>query len=198
MLQDIIFAGTESTAVTLEWAMSSLLNNPQVLEKARNELNIQIGQANLMDESDLSKLPYLQNIISETLRLCGTTASSTFIIPRVQYWRISCGTQYNATCGINNQVYKVMPFGLGRRSCPGMGLANRVLGFPLGSMMHYFEWKRVSEQEIDMSEGFGLSMPMAEPLQATCKARDIMKKVVFFSLKQKIVFSRVIPFGRNF
>ncbi|EEF38931.1 cytochrome P450 81Q32 [Ricinus communis] len=214
LLLDIIFAGTESTAVTLEWAMSSLLNNPQVLEKAKDELDIQIGQDNLMDESDLSKLPYLQNIISETLRLY---PAGPLLLPHLSSQECSVGgylvepntmllvnawaihrdpelwddavkfkperfENFVGQGGINNQVYKLMPFGLGRRSCPGMGLANRVLGFALGSMIHCFEWKRVSEQEIDMSEGFGLTMPKAEPLQAMCKARDAMKMVMFSSL----------------
>ncbi|PON82034.1 Cytochrome P450, E-class, group IV [Trema orientale] len=49
--------------------MSNLLNRPHVLKKARAELDDQVGQQRLMDEPDLSKLSYLQNIISETLRL---------------------------------------------------------------------------------------------------------------------------------
>lgn len=68
-MQNILLAGTDTSAVTLEWAMSNLLNHPHILEKAKAELDRQIGQQNLMDEPDLSKLPYLQNIISETLRL---------------------------------------------------------------------------------------------------------------------------------
>ncbi|PON46379.1 Cytochrome P450, E-class, group I [Trema orientale] len=65
----ILLAGTDTSAVTLEWAMSNLLNHPHVLKKARAELDSQVGQQQLVDESDLSKLPYLQGIISETLRL---------------------------------------------------------------------------------------------------------------------------------
>ncbi|XVE82865.1 hypothetical protein DITRI_Ditri16bG0039900 [Diplodiscus trichospermus] len=62
-------AGVDTTAITLEWAMSNLLNHPQLLEKARIELNTQVGQEQLVEETDLPKLQYLQNIISETLRL---------------------------------------------------------------------------------------------------------------------------------
>ena len=39
-------------------------------------------------------------------------------------------------------------------------------------------WKRVSEKEVDMAEGLGLTMAKAVPLEAMCKARDIIKMVV--------------------
>jgi cytochrome P450 len=65
----MLLAGTDTSAVTIEWVMSELLNHPEVLNKAKEELDTQIGKNKLIDEQDLSKLPYLQNIISETLRL---------------------------------------------------------------------------------------------------------------------------------
>ncbi|KAF2299867.1 hypothetical protein GH714_005053 [Hevea brasiliensis] len=60
----------ETTAVPLEWAISNLFNNPNVLNKAKAEIDTQIGQDRFIDESDLPKLNYLQCIISENLRLC--------------------------------------------------------------------------------------------------------------------------------
>ncbi|KAG5543537.1 hypothetical protein RHGRI_016315 [Rhododendron griersonianum] len=55
--------------MTFEWAMSLLLNHSKILNKARAELDAIVGANLLVDESDLSKQPYLQNIINETLRL---------------------------------------------------------------------------------------------------------------------------------
>ncbi|KAF2302130.1 hypothetical protein GH714_032886 [Hevea brasiliensis] len=202
-LGDIVFAGTESSALTLEWAMSNLLNNPQVLEKAKKELDFEIGQESLMDESDVSKLPYLQSIILETLRLhpagplllphlsrsdCtiqGYDVPSNTIV-FVNAWAIHRDPQLWDDAGkfkperfegAQGEPYnsKFLPFGLGRRACPGMGLANRVIGFTLGCMIQCFEWMRVNAQEVDMTEGIGLTMPKAKPLEAMCKARDIMK-----------------------
>ncbi|EEF37434.1 cytochrome P450, putative [Ricinus communis] len=206
LILDIVFGGTESSALTIEWAMANLLNNPQVLQKAKNELDIQIGNATLMDELDLSKLPYLQNIISETVRLYpvgplllphfsnNDCTLEGYNVPKntilfVNSWaiqrdpklwddaeefkpeRFECGGQDDQAYN-----YRFMLFGLGRRACPGMGLANRVVGFALGSMIQCFEWKRVSDIEIDMIEGTGLAMPKAEPLVAMSKARDIIIK----------------------
>ena len=80
------------------------------------------------------------------------------------------------------ETYKLLPFGIGRRACPGAGLANRVVGLALGSLIQCYDWKRVSEKEIDMAEGRGLTMPRIEPLEAMCKARAIIRKVL--SIKQ--------------
>ncbi|KAK6237718.1 hypothetical protein QUC31_003187 [Theobroma cacao] len=58
LVQVILNAGTDTTAVTLEWAMSNLLNYPHVLEKARVELAQNVGEDRLVEEADLSRLPY--------------------------------------------------------------------------------------------------------------------------------------------
>ncbi|XP_038713297.1 dimethylnonatriene synthase-like [Tripterygium wilfordii] len=65
----LMMTGTESTAVTLTWALSLLLNNPTVLKKAQEELDINVGRQNWVQESDIKNLKYLQAIVKETLRL---------------------------------------------------------------------------------------------------------------------------------
>ncbi|KAK8611597.1 hypothetical protein V6N13_131644 [Hibiscus sabdariffa] len=75
--------------------------------------------------------------------------------------------------------YKLIPFGLGRRACPGAGLAQRVVGLALGAMIQCFEWERIDNEEIDMVEGTGGTMPKARPLKASCKARPIVNKALY-------------------
>ncbi|KAJ9670588.1 hypothetical protein PVL29_026871 [Vitis rotundifolia] len=66
----LILVGTETAATTIEWAMSLLLNHPEVMKKARVvELDTHVGKERLMEESNFPKLQYLQSTISETLRL---------------------------------------------------------------------------------------------------------------------------------
>ncbi|KAL4558551.1 hypothetical protein LXL04_036752 [Taraxacum kok-saghyz] len=65
----LILTGSESTSETLTWALSLLLNNPDLLKHAQNELDINVGKTKWMEESDIKNLPYLQSIVKETLRL---------------------------------------------------------------------------------------------------------------------------------
>ncbi|XP_065629432.1 LOW QUALITY PROTEIN: cytochrome P450 81E8-like [Quercus suber] len=204
----LLIAGTDTSAVTLEWAMSNLLNHSEVLKKARVELDNQIGQEKLLNELDVSKLHYLQNIISETLRLHPAVplllphmssedcTIGGYNVPRetmllVNVWAIHRDPNiwHDATSFKPERFKmerasdenKLMPFGLGRRACPGASLAQRTMGLTLGSLIQCFEWERISEEEVDMVEGNGLTMPKAVALEAMCKARPIITKVLSMS-----------------
>ncbi|KAF3781650.1 Cytochrome P450 82C4 [Nymphaea thermarum] len=69
----LVVAGTEATAVTIEWALSLLLNNPHHLKRAQDELDCHVGKERQVDESDFNNLPYLQAIVKESMRLYPTT-----------------------------------------------------------------------------------------------------------------------------
>ncbi|XP_028777202.1 cytochrome P450 81E8-like [Neltuma alba] len=192
----MLLAGTDTSATTLEWAMSSLLNNPHVLEKAKKEIDTHIGQERLIDEPDISKLPYLQSIIFETFRLhpaapmlvpheaSDDCTIAGYNIPRgtmvlINAWAIHRDPQvWSAPTSFEPERFekegeanKLIAFGLGRRACPGAGLAQRTVGLTLGLLIQCFEWKRVSEEEIDMTEGAGATMPKIIPLEVMCRAR---------------------------
>lgn len=72
-------AGTDTTSSALEWAMAELLRNPKMMLKAQEEIRQVIGQKKAVEESDTFKLPYLQAVVKETLRL---HPSAPFLIPR--------------------------------------------------------------------------------------------------------------------
>ncbi|GFY93768.1 cytochrome P450, family 81, subfamily D, polypeptide 3 [Actinidia rufa] len=203
----MILAGTDTLTVTMEWAMSLLVNHPVILKKARAELDAHVGHNHLVDEPDLSKLHYLQAIISETFRLFPAApllvphmssddcTIGGFNVPRdtmvlVNAWAVHRDpkvwddpTSFKPERFEGAEVagHKLLPFGMGRRLCPGLGLAQRVVGLGLGSLIQCFEWERVSENAVDLTEGDGLTMPKLKPLEAMCKAREIMKKVRYDS-----------------
>ncbi|RZC45313.1 hypothetical protein C5167_038255 [Papaver somniferum] len=200
----LLSAGTDTSAGTTEWAMSLLLNNPQVLKKAQAEIDIQVGQERLMNESDLAKLPYLHAIIVETLRLypagpllvphesSADCVIGGYHIPRgtmllVNLWAIQNDPKlwdepnkfkperFEEIEGGNRDGFMLMPFGTGRRGCPGEGLAMRVVGLALGSLIQCFEWDRMNGEEmVDMTEGTGLALPRTHPLEASCRTRANM------------------------
>lgn len=205
-MQTLLGAGTDTSSVTIEWAMSLLLNNPDILRKARAEIDNSVGYDRLVDEADIHNLPYLQNIINEALRLfppapllvpheaMEDATISGFNVPKgtmliVNAWAIHRDpkvwddpTSFKPERyeGMNHQVdpFRLLPFGLGRRGCPGAGLANRVVGSTLAALVQCFEWERVGEELVDLREGTGLTMPKLQPLEALCKTRSCMLGVV--------------------
>ncbi|KAG6538163.1 hypothetical protein ZIOFF_003274 [Zingiber officinale] len=68
-VMDIFVAGTDTSAVTLEWGLAELINHPDILRKAQDEIEAVVGKKRLVQESDAANLPYLQAIIKETMRL---------------------------------------------------------------------------------------------------------------------------------
>ncbi|KAL4358371.1 hypothetical protein AHAS_Ahas09G0280000 [Arachis hypogaea] len=65
--------------------------------------------------------------------------------------------------------FEFIPFGSGRRMCPAMPLASRVLPLALGSLLHKFDWvlpRGMNPHEMDMREGFGITLRKALPLKA--------------------------------
>ncbi|XP_058772963.1 2-hydroxyisoflavanone synthase-like [Vicia villosa] len=66
---DFFSAGTDSTVVSTEWSLAELINNPRVLKKAREEIDLVVGKDRLVEESDVQNLPYIRAIVKEALRM---------------------------------------------------------------------------------------------------------------------------------
>ncbi|KAL3646319.1 hypothetical protein CASFOL_011499 [Castilleja foliolosa] len=200
----LIIAGTDASVVTTEWVMSLLLNHPDVMVKAQQELDMHVGPDRMVEEQDLPKLSYLHCIILETLRLYPSvpmlvphTPSQDcqiggYNIPKdtmvlVNAWSIhrdpkvwdeplSFKPERFECFEVEN--HKLLPFGMGRRACPGAGLAQKFVGLALGSLIQCFDWERPSEEKIDMTESAGTTLAKAKPLEALCKPRDVMEKLM--------------------
>lgn len=73
VLWEMIFRGTDTTAILTEWIMAEMVLNPEIQCNVQRELDSAFRKKNITDftslESELSRLPYLQAVIKETLRL---------------------------------------------------------------------------------------------------------------------------------
>lgn len=198
---DIFAAGTDTSAITTEWALAELINHPEVLEKARQEIHSVVGNARLVQESDLPDLPYLQAIAKETLRLHPTgpiivresseaCTVAGYEIPAktrlfVNVYAIGRDPKHwedplefrperflrenKAHMDVRGQHFQLLPFGSGRRGCPGTSLALQVVQTSLACMVQCFEWRVTGK--VDMEEGPGLTLPRAHPLVCVPVAR---------------------------
>ncbi|GKA67177.1 isoflavone 2'-hydroxylase-like protein [Tanacetum coccineum] len=159
LIQVMILRGTDTSASTLEWALSLLLNHPDSLKKTVDEIDKKVGSSRLINDSDLSHLPYLHGVINETLRMCPAAA----LIPAhesteectIGGFRVPSGTMLFVNLwAIQNDPkiwkepekfkperfvdvegqrdgFKFMPFGSGRRGCPGEAMAMRNIYVPV-------------------------------------------------------------------
>ncbi|KAG4156167.1 hypothetical protein ERO13_D03G157301v2 [Gossypium hirsutum] len=61
--------------------------------------------------------------------------------------------------------FRYMPFGSGRRRCPGITLGEKMLSFILASLLHSFEWKLPQGEQLGLSSKFGIVMKKKNPLR---------------------------------
>ncbi|CAN1273753.1 Demethylepipodophyllotoxin synthase [Linum perenne] len=178
---NLIAGGTDTTTLTLTWAISLLLNHPNILEKAYKELDKTVGRQRLIKESDIPSLTYLQSIVKETLRLYPAAPLSG---PRVftqdctldsRVWVDPMEFQPERFLGQNfdfkGRNYEYIPFGSGRRSCPGIAFGIEMVHLTLASFLHAFEISNPVDELIDMSESPGLTNMKATPLEVIVSPR---------------------------
>ena len=203
ILQSMIVGGTDTTAVSLTWAVCLLLRNPHILEKAKEELDTQIGKERCISEPDINKLVYLQAIVKETLRLypAGPLAApreftedctlagyhvkkGTQLITNV--WKINTDPciwsdpldfkperflTTHKDVDVKGQHFELLPFGSGRRMCPGVSFGLQMVHFTLASFLHSFEILNPSTEPVDMTGTLGLTNAKATPLEILVKPR---------------------------
>ncbi|KAF0933913.1 hypothetical protein E2562_020043, partial [Oryza meyeriana var. granulata] len=85
---ELITGSTDTSSVSVEWAMSEVLRNPRVLAKATEELDRVVGRHRLVAEEDIPNLPYLEAIVKESMRLHPVVP---LLIPRVSREDASVG-----------------------------------------------------------------------------------------------------------
>nr|BDB51508.1 cytochrome P450 [Scoparia dulcis] len=196
MCLDLFVAGTDTTSSTVEWAMAEALKNPNTMKKAKAELEEVIGKGKLVDESDISCLPYLRSFVKGTLRI---HPPAPFLIRRqaeqgvqvcgydvpndsqvlVNVWAIGRDAEtwpnplefkperfLDSEVDVKGRDFELIPFGAGRRICPGLPLAVRMVPVVLGSLLNCFDWKIENGKELDMEEKLGITLAKANPLRA--------------------------------
>ncbi|CAL5211826.1 unnamed protein product [Lathyrus oleraceus] len=199
----LIAGATDTTTVTITWALSLLLNNRHTLKKVQDELDEKVGKERLVNESDINNLVYLQAVVKETLRLypAGPLSGARQFTENctVGGYHIQTGTRLilnlwkmhrdprvwseplefqperflntHKDVDVKGQHYEFLPFGGGRRSCPGITFGLQMTHLALAAFLQAFEVTTPSNGNVDMSATFGLTNIKTTPLEVIAKPR---------------------------
>ncbi|KAL6897374.1 hypothetical protein ACP4OV_007070 [Aristida adscensionis] len=190
VIADLFIAGSETSATTLQWAMSELTRNPRVMQKAQGEVRRVLKGQDRVSELTLGKLHYLHQVIKETLRL---HPPAPLLLPRecrspcqilgfdvpvgatvfVNAWAIGRDPAYwdapeefiperfeDGSTDFKGTNFEFIPFGAGRRMCPGMTFGLASVEIALASLLYHFDWKLphgMVATELDMTEVMGVT-----------------------------------------
>ncbi|XP_058730860.1 cytochrome P450 736A117-like [Vicia villosa] len=199
LLLDMFAAGTDTTYTVLEWAMTELLRNQTVMHKLQDEVRTMVGNRTHVSEEDLVKMNYLKAVIKETLRLHVPipllVPRRCMEDIKVNGYDIAAGTQVivnawaiardpsswdeplefkperfmNCSTDFKGLDFELIPFGAGRRGCPGMLFAIAVNELVLANLVCQFDWKLgngVAGEDLDMSEVVSFTCHRKYPLMA--------------------------------
>ncbi|XP_074288115.1 norfluorocurarine oxidase-like [Silene latifolia] len=203
LILDMFTGGTDTTSTLVEWAISELLRHPKIMQDLQEEIRKVTAGKNKVDEEDLEKMKYLKAVIKETLRLHPSApllaARLSSRDAKIFGYDIPAGTAVvtnawaihrdpanwnepesfnpdrfmNSNIDFRGQDFQFIPFGAGRRICPGIVFAIVNSELVLASLMHKFDWRLpdgADSQTLDMSECFGLTMSRKTPLLAVAVA----------------------------
>lgn len=195
----MVAGAMDTSATAIEWTLSELMRHPRVMKKVQKELEDVVGMDRMVDESDLEKLEYLNMVVKENLRLHPVAplliphaaiedcTVNGFHIPKksrvmVNVWAVgrdpSAWTDpdkfiperfVGSTIDLRGRDFQLLPFGSGRRGCPGMHLGLTVVHLVVAQLVHCFDWElpdNMLPTELDMTEEFGLTVPRAKHLLA--------------------------------
>ncbi|KAL2482579.1 Cytochrome [Forsythia ovata] len=199
LILDVFAAGTDTTYSVLEWAMAELLRHPAKLENLQNEVRRVAGRKLEMTEDDLEKMSYLRAVIKESLRLhtpiplLVPRESTQFV--KLMGYDIAAGTQvivnawaigrdpslwenpeefrperfFETDRDFKGLNFELIPFGAGRRGCPGASFAIAVNELALAKLVHKFNFALPNgrkESDMDMTETTGITVHKKFPLLA--------------------------------
>eukprot|EP00262_Sarcandra_glabra_P021511 TRINITY_DN915_c0_g1_i4.p1 TRINITY_DN915_c0_g1~~TRINITY_DN915_c0_g1_i4.p1 ORF type:complete len:508 (+),score=58.57 TRINITY_DN915_c0_g1_i4:229-1752(+) len=199
IMLDMLGGAMDTSATAVEWALSELFRHPHVMKKVQEELEKVVGMKRIVDESDLPYLEYLDMVVKESFRLHPvaplliphkSTEDCTvngFHIPKkshiiINAWAIGRDPEWwpdaekfsperfiDTKIDFKGRDFQFLPFGSGRRGCPGLQLGITVVRLILAQLVHCFDWELpngMSTGDLDMTEENGLAVPRASHLMA--------------------------------
>ncbi|KAI4370386.1 hypothetical protein MLD38_018744 [Melastoma candidum] len=171
----MITGGTETSSNSVEFAMAEIIKNPEIKKKVRQELDLVVGKNRIVEEVDIHRLPYLKAVMKETLRL---HPALPLLVPHrpsktnPTKWENPLKFDPGRFLGSKKWDFagtdlNYLPFGSGRRICPGTAMGERMILYSLATLLHSFDWRMPDDSDkMDVTERFGIVLRKKVPLIA--------------------------------
>ncbi|EOY14957.1 Cytochrome P450, putative [Theobroma cacao] len=171
VLMNVFVAGTDTSAASVIWVMTFLMKNPRCLKKAQEEVRSLMGKKDFVNEDDTQALTYLKAVIKETFRLQAIVPLlvpretmrksniSGYEIPAktlvyVNAWAIGRDPEawenpeefyperfIGSSIDYKGLDFELIPFGAGRRGCPGIHMGVVTVELALANLLYKFDWE---------------------------------------------------------
>ncbi|KAL8196702.1 hypothetical protein R6Q57_024579 [Mikania cordata] len=186
-MQELLLAGTNTTTSMVTWAMSELVRHQEIKSKIGEEMQKEINTHEITN-IQLSKLNYLQAFIKEAFRLqppvplllphmaVETCEVMDYKIPKNSKIFVNPERFLDSKHDFKGQEFELIPFGSGRRMCPGWPSGFRSLEFILISLIREFDWTLPNGDNpllFDMNEKFGMALHRVIPLKLILKQKHL-------------------------
>lgn len=190
-------AGTDTTSDALDWTMAELIRNPSSMKTLQHEVREAAGDKGEIEEEDLANMPYLKAVMKESLRihppapllvprestrdtkvLGYDVATGTRVM--INAWKIGRDPSVwenpeefrperflDTSIDFKGFHFELLPFGAGRRGCPGIAFATAVYELALAKLVHEFDFGLPDGgrgEDLDMTEASGITIHRKFPL----------------------------------
>lgn len=177
--------------------MTELIKNPRVMKKLQAEIRSRVGRKPMVAESDCERLEYLKMVLKETLRLhppavlliphqtmakCKIGGYEIHPNTRIQVNAFAIGRDPKAwrnpeefyperfsdkAIDFRGQHFELIPFGAGRRICPGITMASATVELVIANLLYHFDWELpdgMKREDISLEEEVGFTARKKIPL----------------------------------
>ncbi|EMS66720.1 Cytochrome P450 71A1 [Triticum urartu] len=144
VILDMFIAGTDTTYKTIEWTMAELIKNPREMAKVQSE-DAQLHGYDIPAKTRVMVNTWAIGRDDESWENAEEFRPERFLGRTIDY---------------NGKDPRFLPFGAGRRGCPGIAFGTRLAELTLANMMYHFDWELPDGQDpesFEVVESSGLS-----------------------------------------
>ncbi|KAF8695372.1 hypothetical protein HU200_037603 [Digitaria exilis] len=149
LVSNVFTASIDTSSVTMVWAMAELIRRPAIMKKVQEEIRAAVGDNKERVHPD--DMPKLRD--PDTWENPDEFQPERFEAP--------------GAVDFNGTHFELVPFGAGRRVCPGMAMATATVEFTLANLLYCFDWalpEGMAPEDVSMEEAGGLTVHKKTPL----------------------------------